>query len=226
MGKKKMGRLSHQRITIRSMSLSFNDKILKRDSQDVEGILGDTDISKVRGKKLVYEKREIDSLKFDPKNARKHDNKNIDAIKGSLTKFGQQKPIVIDKNNVIVAGNGTVMAAKDLGWEHVNVVISELDSTHLKAYALADNKSSELAVWDDTILKETLASLSLLDFNIEDIGFELSDMDFEIGLDEDTVKDKTAGFKIQITFNNENEMMLKYEELISQGLIVKVVMNG
>jgi len=54
----------------------------------------------------------VADLHLDPSNARNHPTKNLDAIKGSLAKFGQQKPIVIDKNNVVIAGNGTLEAAK------------------------------------------------------------------------------------------------------------------
>jgi len=55
-------------------------------------------------------------LKPWPKNARKHSDKNIKVIANSLKQCGQQKPIVIDINNVVIAGNGTLEAAKSLGW--------------------------------------------------------------------------------------------------------------
>lgn len=120
----------------------------------------------------------IAKLVFDPNNARKHDKKNLDAIKGSLTKFGQQKPIVVDKNNVIVAGNGTVAAAKEMGWKELRCIRTELDGFMQSAFALADNRTSELAVWDDEILKETLAQLALNDFEIGEIGFTAQDFGF------------------------------------------------
>ena len=67
----------------------------------------------------------IDTLTLDPANARKHDEKNLSAIKGSLARFGQQKPIVVDHNGVVIAGNGTLEAAMALGWGSINVVRTE-----------------------------------------------------------------------------------------------------
>lgn len=101
----------------------------------------------------------IAELHTDPVNARKHDDKNLAAIKASLQRFGQQKPIVIDSNNIVRAGNGTLAAAKALGWDSIDVVESELGASELTAYAIADNRTAELAEWDDEILKAQLGSL-------------------------------------------------------------------
>lgn len=111
-------------------------------------------------------------LHVDPKNARKHDKKNIAAIKGSLKQFGQQKPIVTTAQGKILAGNGTFAAAKELGWERIDVVYSDLDTMKQKAFALADNRSAELAEWDDAFLEETLLELSDVEFDLGDIGFD------------------------------------------------------
>ncbi len=64
----------------------------------------------------------VASLAFDPANARKHDEANLKAIAGSLNLFGQRKPIVVTKAGVVVAGNGTLEAAKSLGWTEIDVV--------------------------------------------------------------------------------------------------------
>ena len=64
---------------------------------------------------LVVKRVPLDSVHPDPANARRHDERNVDAIKGSLARFGQQKPLVVDQANVIRAGNGTYGAAKALG---------------------------------------------------------------------------------------------------------------
>lgn len=132
---------------------------------------------------MKVEKVKIDTLFNDPANARKHDKKNLDAIKGSLVRFGQQKPIVVNSKGIVLAGNGTLEAAKILGWSHISVVRTELTGTDATAYALADNRTAELAAWDDDILGKTLQSLRELDFPIEDIGFdwEKEDPDFKPG---------------------------------------------
>lgn len=140
---------------------------------------------------MKLETLSIDSLVFDPNNARKHSQKNLDAIKGSLTKFGQQKPIVVDAKNIIIAGNGTVAAAKDLGWKEIKAVRSDLDGFMQAAFALADNRTAELAEWDMDTLKESLAALDLADFDLSSIGFDADDfsiLDFEPGSIDDQGK--------------------------------------
>jgi hypothetical protein len=119
----------------------------------------------------------ISELCLDPANANVHDKKNLDAIKGSLAKFGQQKPIVINQKKVVIAGNGTLTAAIELGWSHIDCVTSDLSGTEQIAFALADNRTSELSKWDKEILGQTLQSLREEDFDVSSIGFDLSELD-------------------------------------------------
>jgi len=119
----------------------------------------------------------VSDLKHDMNNVRKHNVKNIRAIQNSLEAFGQQKPIVIDKNSIVVAGNGTLEAAKNLGWEKISVVVTELSQKNIKAYAIGDNRSGELAEWDVDKLNTQLFELNDIDFNVETIGFTVKDID-------------------------------------------------
>jgi ParB family chromosome partitioning protein len=105
----------------------------------------------------------IDSITFDPANVRRHGEKNLAAIKASLNRFGQQKPIVVDADGVVRAGNGTLAAAKALGWKEIKVVRSTLAGSEATAYAIADNRTAELAEWDDDALSQTLAALQIED---------------------------------------------------------------
>jgi len=105
----------------------------------------------------------ISSLISDPANVRKHNIKNLEAIKGSLAKFGQQKPIVVGENGVVIAGNGTLAAALALGWNEIDVVRSKLIGPDATAFAIADNRTAELAEWDDELLRDQLRSLSEYD---------------------------------------------------------------
>jgi len=73
-------------------------------------------------KKLQTESVPIDSVKPHPKNMRLHDQANIDAIAASLSAFGQTKPIVVWRYNLIIAGCGTHEAAKELGWTHIQII--------------------------------------------------------------------------------------------------------
>jgi site-specific DNA-methyltransferase (adenine-specific) len=124
---------------------------------------------------MKIETLQIKDLTPDPQNARLHDDKNLKAIQGSLKEFGQRKPIVITEAGVIVAGNGTVEAAKRLGWLEIDAVRVPGDWTpeQIKAFALADNKTAELAKWDVQVLNAQLMELNELEFNIEELGFEL-----------------------------------------------------
>jgi len=119
----------------------------------------------------------IDSLNFDPANVRKHGERNLATIKASLQRFGQQKPIVVDANGVVRAGNGTLAAAKALGWKEIAVVRSALAGSEATAYAIADNRTAELAEWDDDALAETLSALQCEDEALLDAaGFDAAEL--------------------------------------------------
>ena len=124
---------------------------------------------------MKIEKRSVKDLSSDPANARKHSDRNIESIMASLRRFGQQKPIVVDLSNVVRAGNGTLEAAKRLGWETIAVVQSDLTGADMSAYAIADNRTAELAEWDDEILKATLEGLD--DALRDAAGFDLKELD-------------------------------------------------
>jgi ParB-like chromosome segregation protein Spo0J len=69
----------------------------------------------------------VEELHLDPANVRRHDAKNLDAIAASLARFGQQKPIVVSPAGVVLAGNGTLSAAKRLGWSSIRAVTTSLE---------------------------------------------------------------------------------------------------
>ncbi len=129
----------------------------------------------------------IDSLVFDPANVRKHGEKNLATIKASLSRFGQQKPIVVDANGVVRAGNGTLAAAKALGWKEIAVVRSTLAGSEATAYAIADNRTAELAEWDEDALAQTLAALQIEDEDLAiSTGFDAKEIDALLAPDEMT----------------------------------------
>lgn len=126
-----------------------------------------------RRKIMKIESVDVSRLSQDPANARKHGSRNIESIKASLRRFGQQKPIVVDASNVVRAGNGTLEAARELGWDSVAVVRTGLQGAEATAYAIADNRSAELAEWDDEVLAATLESLQFEDDSLlADVGFD------------------------------------------------------
>lgn len=122
---------------------------------------------------MKIETVKIKSLMMDPENARKHSPKNLEAIAGSLKTFGQRKPIVV-WDGTVIAGNGTVDAAKSLGWDEIDVVRCPPDwsAEQARAFALADNRTAELAEWDAEILANQLIELDSMGYEVGDWGFE------------------------------------------------------
>ena len=123
---------------------------------------------------LRIETVNVNSLTPDPANARKHDGKNLKAIASSLEKFGQRKPIVVTPDSIVVAGNGTLEAAKSLGWTEIAIARTPVGWTwdQIKAFALADNRTAELAEWDDKVLADQLLELDANGWELEELGFE------------------------------------------------------
>ncbi len=102
----------------------------------------------------------LDSLVPDPVNARTHDERNLDAIRGSLAAYGQRKPVVVNRRTgVVEAGNGTLRAALALGWTHVAAVFVDDDPLTATGFAIADNRTAELAGWDEAVLLKLLAEV-------------------------------------------------------------------
>lgn len=112
-----------------------------------------------------------DEISQDPANVRKHSQRNVDAIVASLRAYGQRSPIVINKRGIILKGNGTYMAAAKMGLDELWVTITELEGTDATAYAIADNRTAELAEWD-------LPALGLQFKTLKDIGFDLNEIGF------------------------------------------------
>lgn len=126
---------------------------------------------------MKIEKVKCDTLKFDPANARQHSDRNLETIQKSLTQFGQRKPIVVWKDTVI-AGNGTLRAALALGWTDIEItrVPDDWSKDQITAYAVADNRTSDLASWDEEVLLDILADLSEYDL-IAASGFTDDEID-------------------------------------------------
>jgi ParB-like chromosome segregation protein Spo0J len=126
--------------------------------------------------KLAIETVSVDSLSLDPANLRRHPERNLETIKASLRRFSQQKPIVVGPNNVVVAGNGTLEAAKALGWTEIDIVRTSLSGSDAVAFAIADNRTAELAEWSDG-LADVLAALAAEDEALRDAaGFDADEL--------------------------------------------------
>lgn len=120
---------------------------------------------------MKVERMKVAVLVADPRNARKHDAASIEAIARSLKRFGQQKPIVVNAGNVVIAGNGTLAGAARLGWTTLNAVRSALSDEEAMAYAIADNRSAELSSWDYQVLAQSIRELEAGGFDVTETGW-------------------------------------------------------
>ncbi len=119
-------------------------------------------------------------LRLDPNNARSHGAAQLAQIEASIKTFGFVNPILIDEQNVVIAGNGRLMAAQKLGLELVPTLrLSGLSDAKIRALAIADNKIAANASWDIELLTTTFEALSGLDidFDLEVTGFETVEID-------------------------------------------------
>jgi ParB-like nuclease domain len=133
----------------------------------------------------------IDQLYEDPANVRLHPERNLQAIESSLRQFGQQKPVVAMADGKIIAGNGTWRAAKNIGAATVAAVtFDDENEARAMAYALADNRTAELAAWDFGSLTAQLDMLGEAGFDLPALGFTPEDIASFTGATQDTGRGK------------------------------------
>jgi ParB/RepB/Spo0J family partition protein len=119
--------------------------------------------------KSGIELRRISDLKFNSRNPRQHPPKQIAQIAASIRAFGFLVPVLIDQCNHVIAGHGRIFACQKLGWSEVpTILVDHLTQNQIRAFAIADNRLTENAVWDEDLLGEALLDLSLseLDFGL------------------------------------------------------------
>lgn len=106
---------------------------------------------------IRYERVKIGDLTAYPGNARTH---NLDVIKESLQTHGQYRPLVVQESTgYVLAGNGTREAAASLGWEHIDIGVVDVDDDQARRIVLVDNRSNDLAGYDDQALADLLTEV-------------------------------------------------------------------
>lgn len=159
----------------------------------------------------IEEMRVADLIPYE-NNPRKNDEA-VEAVAASIKEFGFKVPIIVDADNVIIAGHTRLKAAQLLGMESVPVIrADDLTDEQVKAFRLADNKTSELAVWDFEQLQQELDNITGIDMN--EFGFAtLEEAISEI--ETLTQESKSNGYSItyEIVFNDEAEKNEWYEFL-------------
>lgn len=159
--------------------------------------------------------KSINELKPYDKNPRKNDDA-VKYVAESIKQFGFKVPIIVDKNNVIVAGHTRYKAAKKLHIDEVPCIIADdLTDEQIKAFRLADNKVAEKAEWDFDLLGNELDDL--FDFDMTVFGFE--DEETEQMPPERTDLSDSVGetFEIVITCRNEVEQEEIFYKLTNEG---------
>ena len=123
---------------------------------------------------IIY--KNIDELIPYENNPRLNDEA-VQYVKNSIKEFGFKVPIVIDKDNVIIAGHTRIKASKELGIKDIPCIIADdLTEEQVKAFRLADNKVAEKSLWDYSKLDEELDSI--LDIDMSMFDFNQSDIDW------------------------------------------------
>ena len=125
----------------------------------------------------IIQKKVGDLVPYE-NNPRKNENA-VEYVAKSIQEFGFLNPIIIDEENIIIAGHTRLLAAEKLGIDVVPcVMVSDLTEDQIKAYRIADNKANEFAEWDWAKLEIELAELQFADIDF-DLGFDIdSNIDF------------------------------------------------
>src|SRR5438093_1381508 len=126
---------------------------------------------------LAIKRVPLASLHLDPSNARTHGPENLEAIVGSLKRFGQAEPLVVQAGSGrVIGGNGRLVAMKQLGWTDCDVVELEVDDLKATALGIALNRTSELASWNEETLVKLLQELESQDA-LDGVGYSPQDID-------------------------------------------------
>ena len=128
----------------------------------------------------IVEEIEITKLTPYANNSRTHSDKQIKQIAASVKQFGFTIPILIDENNMILAGHGRILAAKEISLDKVpSIRASHLTDAQKRAYIIADNKLTENGGWNQDLLKEEFQFLNDIDleFDLDITGFEIAEID-------------------------------------------------
>ena len=113
---------------------------------------------------MEFKRMDLDALVLDPQNARTHNKKNQEAVRASISEFGQVEVLVVQKgSNIVIGGNCRLKEMRRLGHKEAWVAEVDVDDTKAKRLALALNRTGELAGWDDKVLGSLMADLEKAD---------------------------------------------------------------
>jgi ParB-like chromosome segregation protein Spo0J len=166
---------------------------------------------------IIY--KNIDELIPYENNPRLNDEA-VEYVKNSIKEFGFKVPVVIDKDNVIIAGHTRIKASKELGIKDIPCIIADdLTEEQVKAFRLADNKVAEKSIWDYSKLDEELDSILDIDMSMFDFNINTDDVEIERI---DLSNKEFEKYEIIITCQNEIELEEKYNKLMKEGYECKI----
>ena len=130
---------------------------------------------------IVYLK--VKDLKGNPNNPRKNDDA-VDTVAKSIEKYGFRNPLIVDENNVVWCGNTRLKASRKLGMKEVPcIIVTDLTEQQMTELALLDNKTNEIAEWDNDMLTEILKEVDFEEFKGLDWGIEKTEKDEKVEAD-------------------------------------------
>ena len=112
----------------------------------------------------VLKKLKISQIKPYSLNARDNNKFAVQAVMDSIVRYGYTNPILVDENNVIIAGHTRYLALKELGFDEVEVIVSSMNEEQAREYRIVDNKTNELSQWDEKNLQFELREFEQRDY--------------------------------------------------------------
>jgi len=175
---------------------------------------------------MQIKEQKIDKLIPYVNNARTHSDEQVAQIAASIREFGFCNPVLVDKENNVIAGHGRLLAARKLEMDAVPTIrLEHLTEAQRKAYVLADNKLALNAGWDDELLKIELGELMDMDFEVDLLGFSDEEMKKLFKDVDEKIKDESfeSQFSIIIDCSDESEQEMVYDQLTQEGYQCRVV---
>jgi len=184
----------------------------------------------------------MEEIQYDSNNYRIHGNKNKQLIKNSLSDLGAGRSVLLDNDNVLIAGNGVYEQASELG---LKVRIIESDGTELiaikrtdlstsdekrKLLAIADNKTSDTSEFDFDLLASDFELGELEDLGFEKIDFGMGEInmldDMEVNAFSNSIKEDSETFDFTLSLPKEKrEEVEQYVKVNTKVPLVELILN-